>query len=244
MKKSQGKPRPARSAPKKETWLKELRGPLLKAVSPACRKYDKAAASIPKCYQEPWAVRIVELIDGSICKVFNLKSEIDSDAMTLGILAAQGANCAEMNLSLQLKGKKLKPRISRGMKNLISLVSPMQEALGRMSRKIKRVMERQPWETQVAFFNGYSRALENKMYQGTNPVFFENTTTRLYLLLLFVAPWMHQVRSANHLHELLYPRARVIVGNDPKRLEKVCQRIGLRFRKRSTDKPPSTSNGH
>ena len=238
-----GKPRPASSAPKKETWLKELRGPLLKAVSPACRKFGKAGP-LPECYQEPWAVRIVELIEGSICKVFNLKSEIDSDAMTLGILAAQGANCAEMNLAQQLKGKKLKPRISRGMKNLISLVSPMQETLGRMSRKIKRVMERQPWETQVAFFNGYSRALEKKMFQGPNPVFFENTTTRLYLLLLFVAPWMYQVRSANHLYELLHPHAGAVVGPDPKRLEKVCQRIGLRFRKRPTDKSPSTSSGH
>jgi hypothetical protein len=152
----------------------------------------------------------------------------------LGILAAQSANCSEMNLALQLKGKKLKPRISRGMKKVLSLVTPMQEALGRMSRKIMRVMDRQPWEAKIAFYNGYSRGLEKKMFQRENPVFFENTTTRLYMTLLFLAPWMHQVESVNHLHRLLHPHLGPIVGDDPKRLEKVCQRIGLRFCKQAT----------
>jgi hypothetical protein len=235
VKTSSNKTRRAKTSPKKETWLKELRGPVLKAISRSFRKWDKAVGLPPKCYDEPWAVRIGELIEGSICKVFNIKSDPDCDAMTLGILAAQGANCAETNLCLQLKGKKLKPRTARGMRNLISLASPIQEALGRVSRRIMRVMDRQPWETRIAFHNGYARGLGKKMFQGPNPVFFENTTTRLYVMLLFLAPCMHQVRSVNHLHGLLFPHLRAIVGEDPKRLEKVCERIGLRFRKRSPD---------
>jgi hypothetical protein len=239
-----GKAKRAKSSVKKETWLTELRAPCLKAISRSTRKWDKLAAVLPKCYDEPWVARIGELIEGSICKVFNIKSESECDAMTLGILAAQGANCAEMNLALQMKGKKLKPRVSRGMKHLITIVTPLQQVLGRISRRMMRVMDRQPWEAKVAFYNGYSRALEMKMFQGSNPVFFENTATRLYMALLFLAPWMHQVRSVNHLHGLMHPHFGPMVGDDPKRLEKVCQRIGLKFRKRSTDKPNSSTSGY
>jgi len=222
-----------RTPPKKETWLKELRGPVLKTCGPLYIKCEKMAALLPDCYRESWVAEICRLINASINKVFNLKDDGNCEASTLGILAAQSGNCAEMDFRRGYSPKNLTPLAKRSVKELINFASPMQEALGRMSRKIMRVMDRQPWETRVAFHAGYARALDKKMFCGANPVFWENTPTRLYLLLLFLAPWMHQVRSVNHLHELLYPRARAIVGDDPKRLEKICQRIGLRFRKRS-----------
>jgi hypothetical protein len=243
VKRASDKAKRARTSSQKETWLKELRGPILRTCGPVCARVENVAASLPKCYDEPWVAEIGRLIDASINKVFNLKNDDSCDATTLGILAAQGRNCAEMDFRRGYDPKNVTPRAERGIKKLISFASPMQKALGRMSRKIRRVIDRQPWETQVAFEDGYARALAKKMYCGANPVFWEDTPTRLYLLLLTLAPFMHQVKSVNHLYGLLYPHAPAIVGHDPKRLEKVCQRIGLRFRKRSTDKPHSTSSG-
>jgi hypothetical protein len=99
----------------------------------------------------------------------------------------------------------------------------------------------QPFEVQIAFLNAHARAAEKKMFQKDNPVFWETPASRLYLTLMFLAPWMHQVKSVRHLHEIMLPRLGTIVGRDPKRLEKVCERIGLKFRERGRPRGAATS---
>jgi hypothetical protein len=217
---------------KTDAWFRELRGPVLKSLASETSRIAKAVGPVPAWAKQSWVRKIGELFEASINKAFNLKNDSCIDPYTLGILSAQLANSSEINFKPSLKAKKIVPRVAI----FPGLMNPLQKTLGSLSQRISRVMDKQPWEMRVAFINGYSRGLEKRMYTGQNPIFWENTATRLYALLLLLAPWMHQVKSVNHLHKLLCPRLESIVGRDPKRLEQVCRRIGLKFRERGRPK--------
>jgi hypothetical protein len=195
------------------------------------RQLEKAIGPVPAWVEQPWALKIGDLFDASISRTFNIKRDSNIDPLILGILTAQSANCSEMNFVPLLKAK----NVSHKAKKLPSLVSPLQRMLGQLSQRILRVMARQPAEIQIAFQNGYARALAKKMYTGVNPIFWETPATRIYCVLLMLAPCMHRVKSVSHLHKILT----VILGesvvgalNDvkqSKRLGKLCERIELRF---------------
>lgn len=222
----------SKPATKKDTWFKELRGPFLKDALPAITRFESAIGLLPKSFQQSWVERIGEQLEASICKTLNIKDDKYFDPTALGVLAAQSSNCFEMNFAPVIKSSGATPEMVKRMKRLCRLINPCQKILGRFHRRVRRVIDRQPYDVQIAFHNGYHRALEKRMYQAHNPIFFETKATRLYCVLLFLAPWMHQVKSVAMLHEILSKfKGALWISVDPKRLQKLCQRIGLTFRK-------------
>jgi RNA-binding protein YlmH len=154
------------------------------------------------------------------------------------VIAAQATNCSRLDFAPVIKSSKASQEAAAGMKKVCDRVKPLQRALGAICPRILRVMAKAPLDVQVAFFNGYNRALQKRMYCGRSPIFFETTATRLYVILVLLAPKMHHVKSVAMLHRILCKALGDRVVGDIKRLEKLCQRIGLTFRK--AGRPPKS----
>jgi len=212
-------------------WLKAAK----RAVAPILRHGNEIDAILDAA--PPLAQRIYLQLEKSLCRAYNLR-EGDTTATKLGTMAGVLDSCSKIDFQSLAKTKVHSRDLTHALKALPSVMEPVQKIQGTMSQKFGRIMSKQPPLTQIEFLNAYQRAIEKKIFPDKEPAVWETTSTRIYIALFFLIPVMPKIRSVSHLHQILSRIPGVgAVGrlNDvkqSKRLGKMCQRIGLKFRTR------------
>lgn len=219
---------------KRDTWYRELRGPVLKQLEPLANDFEKYLNA-----GSQWMREIMDRFEGCINRAYNLKEDSDCGPLKIGLVAGYLAWSSEIDFTPDLKGRKMSPSVSKKLKKIPGFMRPTQNVCWEISRKIYNVMGRQSVEIQIAFLNGYHRALDKPRFSGQAPVFWESTATRIYVALLLLAPSMDKIKNVSHLYKILTPILGVsALGplnevKQCKQLGKLCERIGLKFRKYS-----------
>jgi len=215
----------------KAGWFKELRAPVVKSLFPIGQELEDAIAQLPK-----WARNIVELMGASMERAYNIKEDSESAKVTaISIMCGHFAAFEKIKIKPAIKRKGVSPQMEKALKELPGILTPFQENFGKLGKKIYRVMLKQSPEVVIPFLNGYHRALEKKIYSINEPVFWETTATRIYIVLLMLIPVMPKINSVSHLHKLLIlilgesVIGRVNDSKQSKRLGKLCERIELKF---------------
>jgi hypothetical protein len=88
----------------------------------------------------------------------------------------------------------------------------------------------QPYEDMRDFLAGYADGFARKS-QTDKPGEMGSTTFEIYLYMIFAWPAIARLSSVRQLHEVLIKIFGASRIGDQKRVEKICQRIGLSFRK-------------
>ncbi len=106
----------------------------------------------------------------------------------------------------------------------------------------KEALAQSSHEEASAFFRGFSKGIARKGMDKFSPV-RSTTATEIYQKLFCCWGEVSQLKSVSELRSLLIQTGvKEQMLRDPKRLEKICERIGLKLRgrgrPRKSDKPP------
>jgi hypothetical protein len=117
----------------------------------------------------------------------------------------------------------------KGLKALISLEN-WYLALRRLAKRALCSSVDQTYEDMTDFLLGYADAFSRKprTFQAGN---MGNPTFEIYIFMLTFWQAIDRLDSVRELHELLVKVFGARRTGDQKRIEKICQRIGLSFRK-------------
>ena len=105
------------------------------------------------------------------------------------------------------------------------------KALRRLAGRALKSCVYQPYEDMSGFLAAYSRAFGKKPKLGAGMGDFGSTTFGIYHFMLWHWRAVDQLDSVRALHELLRRSMGEHRVGDLKRIEKICQRIGLHYRK-------------
>ena len=87
---------------------------------------------------------------------------------------------------------------------------------------------RAPYHESVRFFKSYARAMQ-KAPTETGDLPRSTTATKIYFVMLIFWRWVQSLPSAAALHAYLSQFFGAQVMGGPKRTEKMCERLGLKF---------------
>lgn len=87
---------------------------------------------------------------------------------------------------------------------------------------------RAPHHESVRFFKAFSKAMQ-KVPSPTGEQARSTTATNVYFVMLISWRWVQSMPSAAALHKFLTNLLGPSVAGDPKRVEKICERLGLKF---------------
>jgi hypothetical protein len=215
------------------TWYKEARRLFQKELGTQ-DSFEPIFEAAPN-----WMRNIFGRIEASLNRAYNIRNDSNDPVLKLGIIAGHFGTISEADFKLPKKAGRSLPDLEKALKKLPSIMTPIQESLAKWSLDLRTIMAKQPPVVQVSFNNGYERALKRRIFTGKEPAFWETSSTKLYVLLLLLGPWMHTIKSVAMLDKILSKVGNGIwTSSDPKRLQKLCQRIGLSFRKRGS--PPKS----
>jgi hypothetical protein len=220
---------PAHKAEKSEkkigTWNKEVRRFLRKELG-GCEDFGKLFDLAPS-----WVKKIIERLEASINRGYNLREDSEDQVFKLGIVAGHFAAWSEASFKAPKEVGKSVPKLKKMLKELPTVISPVQKHFAKLSEEIRVIMNKQPAMIHLRFNSGYERAMQKRIYTGKEPGFWETSSTKIYILLLLMAPIMPRIKSVAMLDKILSSVPGLWKSSDPKRLQKLCQRIGLTFRK-------------
>ncbi len=187
-----------------------------------------------------WVERVQEEIGPLMCPVAKVKEGVELTPKRLGALP--GHECAYavwmmewfMEQSVIAKGNKTatpqeEEQIRQGMA-VLDASDKWYSALRRLAKHALCLSVDQTFQDMTDFLLAYSSAFARK------PKTFragEIGSTNFEIYIFFIMYWrvIEQLKSVSDLHQLL----RKVFGEhrtgDLKRIEKICQRIGLHFRK-------------
>ncbi|MBU1735848.1 MAG: hypothetical protein KJ692_11480 [Verrucomicrobia bacterium] len=100
-------------------------------------------------------------------------------------------------------------------------------------RKIMAIAGQQSFKDACSFFKGFSMAVQKGSITETGQPAGETSTTKIYGMLVMHQNFIPRLQSVNELYEWLqYMLGKSLIDEIKgfKRIEKICERIGLRFR--------------
>ena len=119
--------------------------------------------------------------------------------------------------------------LEKGLETLFSL-GDWYSGLRRLAKRALCSCVDQTYQDMTDFLLGYSNAFSRKP-KTFNVGNIGNPTFEIYLYLLVSWQGIARLSSVRQLHELLVKVFGAHQVGDQKRIEKICQRIGLSFRK-------------
>jgi len=111
-------------------------------------------------------------------------------------------------------------------------------ALRHLAGRVLKSVVYQSYEDMSAFLLAYSNAFNRKPKVTAGLGDFGNTTFAIYHFMLINWRVVDRLDSVSSLHELLRKHIGEYRTGDLKRVEKICQRIGLHYRKPGRPKRP------
>jgi len=210
---------------KKAAWFKQVQRAIIPMISHG-ECFDQILDSAPA-----WARNACNQLEKSFSRAYNIK-DTDTNATKLGIMAGVLDSCSKIDFKGLTKRKTQSSDLSKALKMLPSAFKPIQKIQGTVALKFENIIRKQPIATQIEFHHAYERTISKKIHADNEPAFWETSATRIYIFLLLLSPWIHKVQSVDMLDKILSrPGNGLWVSSNPKRLQKLCQRIGLKFRK-------------
>jgi hypothetical protein len=138
----------------------------------------------------------------------------------------------------------LKLTAAQNEKGLLMLrrFSAWYEALRRLAGRALKSCVYQPYPDMSDFLTGYSQAFSKKPKLGASWGDFGNGAFRIYHFMLLHWHTVEHLDSVRSLHDLLRKCLGESLVGDLKRVEKICQRIGLHYRKPGRPRRPNNSD--
>ncbi len=157
-----------------------------------------------------------------------LKRPILSDALILGQLVGhEFAAWHPDNPGMAAAIERIKPE----HRIMVEAVVAFQRQ--KRMKRVKEIMataSQQSFKDVRSFFRGFSMAIQKGSLTETGQLSGETSTTKIYGMLVMHSDFISRLQSVRELHEWLQMMlGKYVVGN-LKRVEKICERIGLSFR--------------
>lgn len=159
------------------------------------------------------------------------KQPMDSDALILGkMFGHEFATWHEDNPGLAVSFEKLKPE----QRLLLEVICEDQRAKRlEYVKKVVAIASQQSFEEASQFFKGYALATERGSLTDNGELIGETKATNIYGMLAMYSDFVPLLQNVRELYEWL----QTMLGknliddiNGFKRVEKICERIGLAFR--------------
>jgi hypothetical protein len=215
-------------------WLERIGNEMLKVHELMPLKF------LPEGDYPQWLERVQEEIGPLMCPVAKVKEGIELTPKRLGALL--GHECAyavcmvewfsEQVTAAEAKEtgtEKDEEQIRQGIAMTDSFIK-WYSALRRLAKRALCSSVDQTFEDMSDFLLAYSNAFARKP-KRLKPGDIGSTNFEIYIFLIVYWRSIEQLKSVSELHQLL----RKVLGEqrtgDLKRIEKICQRIGLHFRK-------------
>jgi hypothetical protein len=177
-----------------------------------------------------WVQNIVNLLDGSISKAHNFRNSRELTPAMIGTLVGQMLASSELFLKKPATEKAASPAVKKYLRGLRKNCRDFRPTLLLLARTLTTYASSFTLPDQSAFSKAKAKALDKNLNAVRGQAFFENDATRIYVVLLCLAPVMNKVKSVTHLHEILCQIMGGSVVGDLKRVERICGKIKLKFR--------------
>ena len=190
-----------------------------------------------------WVENVEREFGATMFSVARIKEGVELNPKKVGALI--GHACANGVLMMEVLGDLLETpvveskidlskfseeQLAAGAESIRKIVLVWYPALRRLAKRALCSVVDQSYDDMTAFLLAYSEAFSRKPdRKGLGNV--GNSATGIYLFMLWHWRRIHAMRSVHELHQCL----RRVLGSqqvgDLKRIEKLCQRIGLSYRK-------------
>lgn len=181
----------------------------------------------------PWLNRIEKECAQAFMPTMNLKAlaqhrPTQSIAITLGeIVGHAHEQWSPNNPCLAVQLASLKPPLGDYFRAIYDAIRPahlaiIQKALC-VTTKLEHIEAKQ-------FFRGYSLAMQKGTISDAGRPSGETYATNIYLMMFAFSEFIERLKSVREFHEWLQLMLGKNVVGDIKRVEKICERIGLSFR--------------
>ncbi len=223
------------TAKRRQDWLKRLASEYIKLETKMPVTNFLPDECCPK-----WVENIEREVGATMFPVAKLKEELKLTPRRLAAII--GHQCAiavwlmEWVENLLEKPQpvgnaKLTPeQIKQGEEFLIMLVDGWYPALRRLAKRALCSCIDQPYDVMKDFLLAYADAFAQKP-TGRGLGSFGSSAIEIYHFMLFHWRIVERLNSVHHLHEVLVKVFGPYRTGDLKRTEKICQRIGLHYRK-------------
>ncbi len=219
----------------REEWLRRLADEFIKleSVMPLVNFLPDEGCPI-------WVENLEREVGATMHPTAKLKEELKLTPRRLG--AIFGHQCAVAVWMMEwLMAETEKPQVvdetkfspeqlQKGEEFLTKLTDEWYPALRRLAKRALCSCVDQQYDEMKEFLLAYASAFAQKP-SGRGASSFGNTAFEIYNFMLLYWRIIERLNSAHHLHEVLVKVFGPYRAGDLKRTEKICQRIGLHYRK-------------
>lgn len=221
----------APQAPDREAWLKRLSaemeklGPLMPFRNP-----------LPESEGPAWVLRSEELLSVSMFPAAKLRDDKKITPKRMGALI--GHQCSHAVWMMELFAGGLPPSTQpvapetqkRGEEILTATANQWYPAMRRFAKRALCSCVDQSYEDMRDFLQGYADGFARKL-KTFNVRQMGSSVFEILIFLIWYRRAVEQLNSISHLHQVLVKTLGIHRVGDLKRTEKICQRIGLQYRK-------------
>ncbi len=222
-------------AKRRRDWLKRLADEYIKLESSMPYSNFLPDENCPK-----WVENIEREVGATMFPVAKLREEGEITPRKLAaVIGHQCANSVwmmdwvkkEIENPTWVENAKFTPeQIEQGTEILIKLTEQWYPALRRLAKRSLASCVDQPYGDMKEFLLGYSLAFAQKPV-GSGFGAFNNSALGIYNFMLLYWRAIERLNSVHHLHQVLVKVFGPYRMGELKRMEKICQRIGLSYRK-------------
>jgi hypothetical protein len=233
-------------AKKQKRWLRKLADEFIKLESSMPVENLLPDTGLPK-----WVENLEREVGATMHPVAKLKEELKLTPKRFG--AILGHQCAIAVWQMEWIAKELqKPpvevgdykltpeQLKVGEEFLSKLCDQWYPALRKLAKRALSSCVDQPYEDMKEFLLAYASAFEQKPSGSVSNI--GHSAFQIYNFMLFNWRMVDRLNSVHHLHEVLVKIFGPYRVGDLKRTEKICQRIGLSYRKAGRPKKQNNSD--
>ena len=224
---------------RQQDWLNRLKSDFIKLQETMPVKSFLPDMDCPK-----WVENLEREVGAALFPVAKLKEELKLTPKRLGAIIGHECSTAVWMMDAIAKAvskfeeeAELKPpksdmtaeQIEESQKFADGLLITWYSALRRFAKKALCSSVDQNYEDMKEFLLAYSEAFSRKL-TGTGAGSIGHSAFEIQLCMLHNWRIVEQLNSVRHLHETLVKAFGTYRVGDLKRIEKICQRIGLRYK--------------
>lgn len=213
-----------------KAWLRQCRS-LLEEPFHNEIDQDELLAKAPD-----WVVKIFDTLNANADRVMKKHVTGGLSARSLGAIAGHMSAIFEIKLPIaRAKTKELKP-LAKGLNSFRPEFKKNRILVKKKLREVNAIVANQDVRSQIEFGDAFKATYFNSLAEKNGLPHWQTDATKIHFMLLILWPYMPYIKSVHHLHQILRFLLPSQVVGDLKRIEKICQRINLSFRKKGRPK--------
>jgi hypothetical protein len=219
----------------RQEWLERLADEYIKLESSM-----PIANFLPDDGCPPWVEKLEQEVGATMFPVAKLKQELKLTPQRLAAMI--GHQCAlgvwlvewieaELQKPQEVDGSKLTPeQLKKSEEFLVGINERWFPALRELAKRALNSCVDQPYDDMKEFLLAFADAFAHKP-KGYGWGDFGNSAFEIYNFMLLYWRVVERLNSVHHLHQVLVKVFGPYRTGDLKRTEKICERIGLHYRK-------------